>query len=143
MAKKTKTATKETSKKSNPFDKKQKMLDKLKEQEIDIAKVCEEKGYDIGFDFDIEKETATPKVRLIRKATVRDSMNAEHLARKEFAIEDNEDGTPGAPTPFQMMVCKLAIIGTFNGKVWNVQDIGDLTEDFFSVVALRYLKFLS
>lgn len=93
--------------------------------------------FELGDDFDAPAQ-ATPKVKLIRKSTVGDSIRAEDLARREFNVPDGK-----SPTIQQITVAKMALLCKFDGEHWNVDKIGELGADFFGHILLRWGRYMS
>jgi len=120
-------------------------LEKAREMIGDFSEALEkeeiEKGYDIGFSDDFETKVSLmpiPVVKLTRKATVADALKAEQIAK----IHYGEGRTGYEVTGTQLTIARLSVLCTFDGKVWNCDEIGVLGGDFFTHVVVKFSKYL-
>jgi hypothetical protein len=107
-----------------------------------LEKEEKEKGYDIAIGPDFEADAKTipiPKVRLLRKSRIEDSLKAEQICKIHFG--NNSDNYTA--TGQHMLLAKLSILCTFDDKVWNIPEIQKLGEDFFTHVTVKFSKFLT
>lgn len=120
-------------------------LEKAREAIGDLSTALKKQADDRGWDIEISEEVdkfdpPTPKVKLMRKCLVRDSITAEGIAKQHFnpgdKIEDFE------LTPQQIMLAKLSLLCTFDDKVWSIIEIQELGEDFFTNVTVQFAKYL-
>ena len=126
---------------SEALDKQKKLIEEVGSEES-VEKLLsreEENGWDLDFDPVFEQSPPpVPKVRLVRRATLNDTISAERLARKSWDIGEDED-----VSPHQLAVAKLAILCKFNDELWDVHKIANLSADFLSHVCIKWVKFIS
>ena len=123
------------------LDKKKKLIEDVgSDESVEKMKSREaENGWDIDFDDVFSHEPpSVPKVRLLRRASLNDTIAAERLARKSWDIGEDED-----VSPHQLAVAKLAILCKFDDQQWDVHKIAGLSADFLSHICLKWVKFIS
>jgi len=101
------------------------------------AELIDELGYDFELDPTFEEEITLPRVRLVKRVTVADSLWAEEHARTVFKIADDQD-----PTHRQVMIMKLSRVAKFDEKVFTCVDIMELPDGFLSLFISKFQKFL-
>lgn len=105
-----------------------------------LQKQREEKGWDVGFVDDFSEELPAPtKVRLIRRATVYDGMEAKRIAKMHY---DPDNKMSNYPLPEQVAAAKLALLVQFDGKQLSLLEIDKFGEDFFTHVLVSFAKYL-
>ena len=106
-----------------------------------LEKQADEKGWDIGTDFEPDEPKPMPKFRLVRKCLVGDTVNAEKLGEAHY----NPNGDRKFQmSPTQMATAKLAILGRFDDEQWSIPDIeARLENDFFTNIFVRFTKYLT
>jgi len=111
----------------------QELENSIKEVKID----ADEKGFGIDFaeSFEKEEEIKNPKIKLLRRARIGDSIRAIELARTHYETD--------SPSDMALMVAKLSILCTFNGEMWTLHQISrECTTDFLQSASLIYMKHL-
>jgi len=110
-------------------------LKKIDEATEELDKEALEKGYDVDVDESFFNEKPhTAKVRLVKRSTVGDALQADQIARMTFGTEN--------PSYQQLLIAKLSLVCKFNDEIWNVKQIQELSEDFLSHTLLRLAKHL-
>ena len=126
---------------SEALDKQEQLLRELDSEES-VEKLASKEaanGWDIGFDPVFEQAPpSVPKVRLLRRATLNDTIAAERLARKSWDIGEDEE-----ISSHQLAVAKLAMLCKFDDEHWDVHRIAGLSADFLSHICLKWVKFIS
>ena len=98
-----------------------------------------EKGFDVDFESGfIEAPPTPPKARLMRRATVGDTLRAEELARTHYGIPRDRD-----PSGQQIMTAKLALLMKFDDTIWNIPLIEALDLGFFAHVVVKFSEYLA
>ena len=129
--------------KETDFEKEKREAEEKRKGALDkLDKLADGRGYEAEVDPALEKaleEKKTPKVRVVKKVTIGETIRAVKLAKKEFGGGDSDY----QPTQQEVMVCKMAYCCTFDGEHWNAPDIQEaLDEDFFQYIGLRFIRFL-
>lgn len=95
-----------------------------------------ENGWDISLEFDEDEKLKQPKITILKKPNIGDTIYAKDIARECYDLKTKE------PSVEQMMVCLLSIVARFDGEQWNAPKIHELGVDFLEHMILRYRKLL-
>lgn len=114
----------------------------LGEAQPAIAKYAKEMGFDLGLEDGFIEDIPAPKFRLVRKSRVGDIVEAERMAREHFNTKKDSNFKV---TPAMLMQAKICILGVFGEEKdhYNLLQLGELGEDFFTVVSATYSKYLA